>query len=160
MLLKTIRQLSRGLKEKNLCLATAESCTGGLLAASMTELPGASDWFDCALVTYSNQIKQSLLNVSVEVLEQYGAVSEACALAMLAGLWQKSAATVGVAITGIAGPEGGSVAKPVGLVHFALGLRNQDAVTKQQIFHGTRRAIRRQAVIYALEQLIQFIYRT
>lgn len=157
MLLDSIQLLATQLKAKNLMLATAESCTGGLLAASLTELPGASVWFDQALITYSNQAKQNLLQVSTDILHNHGAVSAPCALAMLEGLWCRTEATLGIAITGIAGPAGGSADKPVGSVYFAFGFRSAAVFDHYQVFSGSRQVIREQAVVYAVQQLIQLL---
>jgi nicotinamide-nucleotide amidase len=157
MLLDPVQILAAQLTEKKFMLASAESCTGGLLAATLTELPGASSWFDRALITYTNAAKHSLLGVPTDLLQERGAVSDECALAMLAGLFQNSDAMVGVAITGIAGPDGGSVVKPVGTVYFAFGVRDTNTLSSKQIFLGDRNTVRAQAVAYAIEQLIRLL---
>src|SRR6185436_12258999 len=105
---------SQGIK-----IATAESCTGGMLSSLLTSVPGSSDVFDCSFVTYSNEAKKRMLGVSHELIAEHGAVSRACALAMAYGAILESAATLAISITGVAGPGGGTTAKPVGLVHFA-----------------------------------------
>lgn len=137
---------------------TVESCTGGLLAATLTEMAGSSAWFDRAYVTYSNQAKQSCLGVSDAILQQHGAVSIACARAMALGALQHSAGVDwSVAITGIAGPGGGSAEKPVGTVCFAWGNAAQRVESSQQLFAGDRRAIRQQSTIFALTRLIELM---
>ena len=120
-----IQKLAQLLLAKSSRMATAESCTGGLLAAQLTALPGASLWFECALITYSNAAKECFLNVSSTTLATAGAVSEGCVLEMLAGLFTNTQASVGVAISGIAGPDGGTKDKPVGTVWFAFGIKGQ-----------------------------------
>jgi nicotinamide-nucleotide amidase len=138
-------------------LAVAESCTGGLVAAALTEIPGASDVLDAAFVTYSNEAKSTLLGVSEDVLETFGAVSVATAWAMAQGALARSGADVAVAITGIAGPHGGSERKPVGTVIFARARRGAD---RKEIVADTkafgdigRGGVRLQAALCALELL-------
>ena len=139
-------------------VATAESCTGGLVAAALTEIPGSSDVIGCAFVTYSNDAKASLLQVNNDILETFGAVSVATAWQMAQGALAKSGADVAVAITGIAGPAGGSPKKPVGTVVFARALRGQspdEMVSELRKFGDLGRAgIRRQAALVALELLL------
>jgi nicotinamide-nucleotide amidase len=139
-------------------LAVAESCTGGLVAAALTEIPGASDVFEAGFVTYSNEAKTGLLNVSGEVLETFGAVSIATAWAMAQGALARSEADIAVAITGIAGPGGGSERKPVGTVLFARARRGEDpkeVVADARAFGDLGRGeIRLQAALCALELLM------
>lgn len=140
-------------------IAVAESCTGGLVAAALTEIAGCSDVFEAGYVTYSNASKLSELNVSLDVVETFGAVSVATAWAMAQGALESSGADVAVAITGIAGPDGGSESKPVGTVVFARAERNPgpDTITAdQKLFDASkgRSEIRRQATICALELLM------
>lgn len=139
-------------------LAVAESCTGGLLAAAITAIPGASDVFDRGFVTYSNEAKMDMLGVSSEIIETFGAVSLACAWAMARGCLDRSGADVAVAVTGIAGPGGETEKKPVGHVLFALARRGGDpgqAVThKLELGPLGRGEVRRQAVLFALSLLI------
>lgn len=139
-----------------LTLATAESCTGGLLAALITTVPGASDVFERGFVTYSNAAKIECLGVSPEILEICGAVSEETARAMAAGALAHSAAAIALSITGIAGPGGGSKEKPVGLVHFGLARRGSgiSAVGKQYGDLG-RDAVRGAAIATAIELLVE-----
>lgn len=138
----------------HLQLAVAESCTGGGLAYYLTAVPGSSLWFDRGFVTYSNASKQDLLAVPEAVLIDQGAVSEATAKAMLVGIFSHSSADLALSITGIAGPGGGSIDKPVGTVWFAYGRRGETIYTSKQQFSGERAAVRLQAIEYALNQLL------
>jgi nicotinamide-nucleotide amidase len=139
-------------------IAIAESCTGGLVSAALTEVPGSSDVFEAGYVTYSNAAKVAQLKVSEEVVDTFGAVSVATAWAMARGALAASQADVAVAITGIAGPGGGSAAKPVGTVVFARAERDADPakiVADQQLFDETTRSgVRLQAALCALELLM------
>lgn len=139
-------------------LSTAESCTGGWLAKCLTDIPGSSQWFECGYVTYSNRAKQESLGVSAEVLETFGAVSRPAAEQMAAGALHASGADLALAITGIAGPDGGTPLKPVGLVWFTLALRAAGGAVRSQAeerrFGGDREAVRRWAVARALELLL------
>jgi nicotinamide-nucleotide amidase len=140
-------------------IAVAESCTGGLVSAAITEVPGASDVFEAGFVTYSNTAKMKRLMVAQDVLETFGAVSVATAWAMAQGALHKSEADVAVAITGIAGPDGGSAAKPVGTVVFARAERDADPgriVADQKLFDAAdgRSGVRLQAALCALELLM------
>jgi len=140
---------TRGLK-----IATAESCTGGLVAGALTEIPGSSDVFDRGFVTYSNAAKQQTLSVAASILERHGAVSRETADAMAAGALAMSDADLAVAITGIAGPAGGSAEKPVGLVHFAAASRDGCRVHRERRYGDAgRSAVRQQAVAEALAML-------
>ena len=134
-------------------LATAESCTGGMVAASVTDVAGSSAVFDRGFVTYSNAAKNEMLGVPKKLLETFGAVSEQVALSMAEGAISHSAATIAIAITGIAGPTGGSETKPVGLVHFAVTQRRGKAFADKQIFEGNREQVRAQARDHALQML-------
>jgi nicotinamide-nucleotide amidase len=152
------QQLAQTLLAKGFKIALAESCTGGLLAAQLTSLAGSSDWFERGFVTYSNQAKEESIGVPKELIERYGAVSEEVAKAMAEGALNHSLAQVSVAITGIAGPGGGTANKPVGMVCFALGMQVDDQIqtrsqTKQ--FSGDRQSIREQACVYAIESLLE-----
>lgn len=137
-------------------IALAESCTGGLVSAALTEVPGSSAVLDRGFVTYSNQAKNQMLGVSNDIIDAFGAVSIACAWAMAQGALRNSAADVAVAITGIAGPDGGSDLKPVGTVVFARAVRGSDElVAEEKLIEGADRAeIRRQAALVALELLL------
>lgn len=135
-------------------IATAESCTGGMVAALLTTIAGSSDVFDCGFVTYSNEAKIRMLGVSPEVIAEFGAVSRECALAMAHGAFLKSAATLAVSITGIAGPGGGSATKPVGLVHFACARRNGATLHREERFGDIGRdGVRKASVEAALDLL-------
>jgi nicotinamide-nucleotide amidase len=134
------------LKQTGLMLATAESCTGGWLAQCITAVPGSSGWFDRGYVTYSNAAKTEMLGVEPGLIDRYGAVSEQVARAMAAGALRNSDADIAIAITGIAGPGGGSLEKPVGTVWIALQRRGGDGVARMFVFSGDRRGIRCAAV--------------
>lgn len=138
-------------------VATAESCTGGAVAAAITSVAGSSGWFEYGVVSYGNNAKQKLLGVSVASLGAFGAVSEAVVKAMAAGVLDIAEANIAVSISGIAGPSGGSPDKPVGTVWFAWVTAEGDCITDQQHFSGDRRDIQRQAVIYALEGLLSLL---
>lgn len=135
-------------------VAVAESCTGGWVAKAMTDVAGSSRWFDRGFVTYTNQAKQEMLGVRLDTLEQQGAVSGAVVEEMAAGALARSAASTSIAISGIAGPGGGSQDKPVGTVWFAWADREAEVCSECLIFDGDREAIRRQAVAHALEGLL------
>jgi nicotinamide-nucleotide amidase len=148
--------LGDALRARGRSLATAESCTGGLIAAACTSVAGSSDWFERGFVSYSNEAKQELLGVPAALIAQHGAVSEPVARAMVAGALAHARAQVAVAVTGIAGPGGGTPEKPVGTVWLAWG----DAATVQAQrlqLDGDRAAIRRQTVEAALARLREFL---
>jgi nicotinamide-nucleotide amidase len=134
-------------------LATAESCTGGMIAAACTDLNGSSAWFERGFVTYSNEAKTDMLGVDAALIARDGAVSDSVARAMAAGALQHSRAQVSVAVTGVAGPTGGSDAKPVGTVWFAWATP-QGVTSEVQHFAGDRAAVRRATVRHALQQLV------
>ena len=140
--------------QRRLLIATAESCTGGWVAQVITHTAGSSAWFDRGFVTYSNEAKVDMLGVGQEILEKFGAVSQETAAAMAAGALKNSNALFSLAITGIAGPAGGSPGKPVGTVCFAWCRVDETAEAESLIFVGDREAIRRQAVIHALRGLL------
>lgn len=139
-------------------IALAESCTGGLVAAALTEIPGSSAVLDRSIVAYSNAAKHELLGVPVDIMETFGAVSIACAWAMAQGVLTRTRVDVSVAISGIAGPDGGSAQKPVGTVVFARAIKGEpeeDAVAEERRLTGkTRAEIRHQAALVALELLL------
>ena len=148
------RQLGEGLVGRKAMCVTAESCTGGLLAGAITDIAGSSGWFERGFVTYSNEAKHELLGVPEATLRAHGAVSEATARAMAEGALARSRAQYAVAITGVAGPAGGTPDKPVGLVCFAwAGPGGTLAATRH--FPGDRAAVRRGSVVAALEGLLQ-----
>jgi len=148
--------LARGWK-----IALAESCTGGMVCATLTELSGSSEWFERGYITYSNQAKTECLGVPAELIESYGAVSEPVARAMAQGAQRNAGANIGVSITGIAGPTGGTAEKPVGTVCFGWTIVNSagENVTACQtkLFSGDRQAIRQQATEYALVGLLHLL---
>lgn len=139
---------------KSLLLATAESCTGGGIAEAITRIPGSSAWFDRGFVTYSNEAKVEMLNVESNVIERYGAVSDAVVRQMAEGALARSKAHVAVAVTGVAGPDGGSVDKPVGTVWFAWVVRDKSIISERCVFSGDRAAIRHQTIVHALSKLL------
>ena len=146
--------VSKKLHERNLFLVSAESCTGGWLAKQITDLTGSSAIFDSGFVTYSNDSKQQMLGVQKNTIEGFGAVSEEVVKAMAEGALSNSKADIAVAISGVAGPDGGTEEKPVGMVCFAWMMRNKSARTRTAYFDGDRDEVRRQAVDYALEGII------
>jgi len=149
-----VATLAAELKSRGLMLATAESCTGGMIAAACTELSGSSDWFERGFVTYSNAAKTELLGVPAALVEQHGAVSEPVARAMAAGALLRSYAQFSAAVTGVAGPNGGSADKPVGTVWLAWA--TPAGVTAECChFSGDRAAVRRATVIQALAGLLE-----
>jgi len=136
-------------------MVTAESCTGGWIAKCVTDVPGSSDWLDRAFVTYSNLAKQEMLGVSSESLERFGAVSAEVVSEMLEGALARSPAHIAVAVSGVAGPAGGSAEKPVGLVWCGWGVRGTDSDVRRFHFAGDREAVRRQTVAVALDGLLR-----
>ncbi|OGT71474.1 MAG: damage-inducible protein CinA [Gammaproteobacteria bacterium RIFCSPLOWO2_12_47_11] len=150
-------RLGKLLLDHKLFLVTAESCTGGGLAEIITRIPGSSNWFERGFVTYSNSAKQELLGVSSGILDQLGAVSKETAVAMAEGALANSHAQISVAITGIAGPDGGSEDKPVGTVCFAWLREGSDPVVTQTVFRGDRAQIRQQACLMAIQGLLDII---
>lgn len=152
-----VETLAQKMISGNLKLASAESCTGGWLAKVVTDLAGSSHWFECALVTYSNQSKQGLLGVDSHLLDQHGAVSQPVVKAMVLGLLERCNANIGVSISGIAGPGGGSEQKPVGTVWIAWATPGQLSQATQFNFEGDRSQIRLQAVFEALSGVQRLI---
>jgi len=146
-------------RDAGLKIATAESCTGGMVAAALTDIAGSSDVFERGFVTYSNEAKAELLGIDSALTGPGGpgAVSEPVALAMADGAVRHSLADVAVSVTGIAGPGGGSAEKPVGLVHFATARRGKTTVAEHQVFTGDRAAVRAQAARHALTLLARII---
>lgn len=145
------------LEKCGLSVVTAESCTGGMVAQIITSVHGSSAWFERGFVTYSNIAKQELLEVNLETLEIYGAVSGHTVKEMAEGALANSHADLSVAITGIAGPSGGTEEKPVGTVYFAFAGKNKSTKISCQQFFGDRDSVRKQAAQFALEKLIDFI---
>ena len=154
-LLDLAADLGVALSARKWIAATAESCTGGLVAGAITDIAGSSEWFDRGFVTYSNEAKIELLGVHPETLARFGAVSEATVREMVAGALERSRADVAVAVTGIAGPAGGTQEKPVGLVWLALATRNGRVEAASRRFGGGRAAIRQATVAVALAGLVE-----
>ena len=144
-------QVGELLKSHGLMLATAESCTGGGVAQAITEVAGSSAWFERGFVTYSNRSKQQMLGVNESTLMQHGAVSEATAREMVAGALQHSEAQVALAVSGIAGPDGGTPDKPAGTVWFAWGLKDGVTIARMHRLNGDRAEVRAQSVRIALQ---------
>jgi len=150
-------KLGRCLLAQGRVLACAESCTGGWLAKVVTDIPGSSDWFDRGFVTYSNAAKREMLDVREQSLRDHGAVSAPVVTEMAAGALARSHASVSVAVSGIAGPAGGSVDKPVGTVFFAWAMSGREPVMRRLQFVGGRDEIRDQAVRVALQGLLELV---
>jgi nicotinamide-nucleotide amidase len=148
-------QLATALQAQQLKLASAESCTGGLIAKTCTDLAGSSNWFEAAIVSYSNASKQRLLGVGEDLISAHGAVSEQVVLAMLQGLFVNTDADIGIAVSGIAGPGGGSEDKPVGTVWLSYGRRNAMPETRLLHLSGDRAQVRESTLITALKILIE-----
>lgn len=151
------QKVGQALLNKGLKMATAESCTGGWVAQAVTAVPGSSGWFDCGFVSYSNTAKQKMLGVDLEVLENSGAVSEPVVAQMAEGALRNSDANIAVAISGIAGPDGGSEDKPVGTVWLAWAIEGHPTVSCLSFFNGDRDDIRQQAVEQALEGIMAYL---
>lgn len=152
-----IADLADVLKDRNLKVATAESCTGGMIAAALTELPGASDWVDRGFVTYNNTAKHEMLGVSQSILEKYGAVSNDCVAQMVVGALKNSNAQVAVAVSGIAGPGGEEPGKPVGTVFLGWGLKDEMPNIIRFHFEGDRQHVREQCVEEAVNGLLDLL---
>ena len=150
------QRLGAALKARGLKLATAESCTGGWVAMALTAIPGSSEWFERGYVTYSNAAKREDLGVAGETLRRQGAVSEAVAREMAAGALKRARAEVALAITGVAGPTGGTAEKPVGLVCFAWA-HGSKITSETRRFDGDRESVRRQSVLHALDRATELL---
>ena len=155
------KEVAKLLIARGWTLALAESCTGGLVCAALTDLAGSSDWFERGYITYSNQAKTECLDVVAETIESFGAVSEQVAKAMSEGAQKNAGVNVSVSITGIAGPAGGSIEKPVGTVCFGWTIQKENlaaiTICKTMQFSGDRQAVREQARDYALSELIKLL---
>nr|WP_246480675.1 CinA family protein [Motiliproteus sediminis] len=149
-----VAQLAEQLERRGVQVTTAESCTGGAIASALTERSGSSVWFEYGFVTYSNAAKHALLGVEEAIFEQHGAVSQACVEAMLHGALRVSGAAFGVAVSGVAGPGGGTPEKPVGTVWLSWGERDHRPHSSCFQFQGDRQQIRQQAVIQAVSALL------
>ena len=150
-------QVGTALKAHGLMLTTAESCTGGGVASALTDIGGSSAWFECGFVTYSNEAKRDMLGVAQETLARHGAVSEAVVREMVAGALQHSQSQMALAVSGVAGPDGGSVEKPVGTVWFAWGIKGGQCVAQLRQLSGSRAEIRSHAVRIALQGVLELL---
>jgi len=153
------KQVGESLLARGWFLATAESCTGGGIAAALTDIAGSSRWFERGFVTYSNESKQEMLGVSAHTLAEYGAVSEATVREMVRGALDHSRAQVALAVSGIAGPGGGAPNKPVGMVCFAWGVAGDEPVSRTDYFQGDRASVRAQSVVAALQGALDVLAR-
>lgn len=153
MITKLAHQLVKLATKKNIIIATAESCTGGMVSTAITSIPGSSLVFDCGFVTYSYESKSKILGVNPNTIKKKGAVSKEVAIELAKGAIKNSIATLSVGITGIAGPTGGTPTKPIGLVYIACVLNNK-LTLKRYFFKGNRRQIRSQASMEALKMLL------
>lgn len=152
-----IEELAKILLKKQWRLSTAESCTGGMVAASMTGLAGSSEWFERGYVTYSNNAKSEDIGVDAHLIQDHGAVSIQVAKAMAVGAKQSSNSNIALSVTGIAGPTGGTQEKPIGTVCFAWILDNDQVISETKLFIGNRSEIRAQASEFAIKNLITFL---
>lgn len=146
------KKLTELLISKNMSIAVAESCTGGLLSSSLTSIPGASSYFNCGFITYSNESKIKMLNVDSQTIELFGAVSERVAYEMAVGAGQHSQSDLAISVTGIAGPSGGTAEKPVGMVCFGFYVEGRVSTTTQ-FFSGVRSEIVSESIAFALTEL-------
>ena len=154
MIQDTCLQLGNALIKKHFRIALAESCTGGLVCQHLTNIPGSSAWFDRGFITYSNESKIELLKVDQNTLLKFGAVSEEVASEMALGALNESQAQIALSITGIAGPSGGSIDKPVGTVFFAIAHQNKIIFNASKVFPGSRENIRESSCLFALNQVL------
>ncbi|OFZ91703.1 MAG: damage-inducible protein CinA [Betaproteobacteria bacterium RIFCSPLOWO2_12_FULL_62_58] len=157
ILYKLAERVGAALKRRKLMLATAESCTGGWVSEAITMVPGSSDWFERGFVTYTYISKREMLGVGEDTLGEHGAVSEPAVREMVAGALARSHAQVAVAVSGTAGPAGGTPEKPVGTVCFAWGLKDGAPKSETQHFAGDREAVRKQSVGHALKGILLLI---
>ena len=154
-----VRRIAAELTSRDAFVTTAESCTGGWLAKTLTDVPGSSGWFEYGFISYGNSAKQDLLSVSAEMLEHSGAVSRETAEQMAVGALKRSGADLAAAVSGIAGPDGGSSDKPVGMVWFAWVWRDRPVFSRMRQFSGERDAVRRKAVREALAGMLETLNR-
>ena len=159
-LFELAEQVGQALRTRALMLATAESCTGGWIGAAITAVPGSSDWYERGFVTYTYVSKREMLGVKAKTLEQFGAVSEQTVSEMVAGALAASHAQIAVAVSGTAGPAGGTADKPVGTVCLAWALKGGEPVAETRLFAGDRDAVRGQAVERALEGVLELLGKT
>jgi nicotinamide-nucleotide amidase len=154
-LIQLSEQVGLALKARGATVTTAESCTGGWVAKTLTDIAGSSAWFERGFVTYSNEAKSQMIGVSEATLLEHGAVSEAVVVEMAIGSLRAARADYAISVSGIAGPDGGSAEKPVGTVWFGVASANGQGVTRGECFAGDRESVRRQATAYALNLLWQ-----
>jgi nicotinamide-nucleotide amidase len=155
VLYKLAKKVGAELRRRKLMLATAESCTGGWIAETVTMVPGSSDWFERGFVTYTYISKREMLGVKPATLKKHGAVAEAVVREMVAGALARSHAQVAVAVSGVAGPSGGTPGKPVGTVCFAWGRKKRKPRSETRRFSGDREAVRRKSVEHALKGVLR-----
>jgi PncC family amidohydrolase len=153
-----VYKVSNKLKKHRVTIATAESCTGGLLSHTVTNVSGSSDYFDCGVISYSNTAKMQLLGISEQLLKKHGAVSKEVAVAMAKAIRQRAQVTYGLATTGIAGPTGGTKDKPVGLVYIAISTQNT-VIVKNFLFSGDRLTIKESSCTAVLKLLLEILSR-
>ena len=153
-----IQKLASQCLVRDILIVTAESCTGGLLSSLFTQEAGSSKWFDRGFVTYSNNSKINSLGVQGETLENFGAVSQEVANEMSTGALKNSEANLGISITGIAGPGGGSLAKPVGTVYFSIANQKKVILEHKADFKGSRETIRKESVLFVLNKLLNLTF--
>lgn len=154
-LMQLSEKIGRALKARGATVTTAESCTGGWIAKAITDIAGSSAWFERGFVTYSNEAKSQMIGVSEATLRDNGAVSEPVVVEMAIGALRAARADYAISVSGVAGPDGGSVEKPVGTVWFGVASVSGRGVTRRECFAGDREAVRRQATAYALNLLWQ-----
>lgn len=154
-LFKLSEKVGQALKAQGATVTAAESCTGGWIAKTLTDVAGSSAWFERGFVTYSNEAKSQMIGVSAVTLEQHGAVSEPVVVEMAVGALRAARASYAVSVSGIAGPDGGSDEKPVGTVWFGVASATGQGVTQRECFAGDRESVRRQATAFALQLLWQ-----
>lgn len=155
-IIKLAIEVGQVLQQKDLLLATAESCTGGGVAQAITEIAGSSEWFDCGFIAYSNDSKTEMLDISAALIAQHGAVSEEIAAAMAQGALANSNAHIAISTTGIAGPTGAVPGKPVGTICFGWAMGSR-VLTERKVFSGDRHAVREQTVAHSLQGLLRFL---
>jgi len=154
-LMQLSEQVGQALNARGATVTTAESCTGGWVAKVITDVAGSSAWFERSFITYSNEAKAQMIGVKSATLEQHGAVSEPVVVEMAIGALRAARADYAISVSGIAGPDGGSDAKPVGTVWFGFASARGEGITRRECFAGDREAVRRQATAYALKTLWQ-----
>ena len=150
-------QVGAALKVRGLALATAESCTGGWIGETVTAVPGSSEWYERGFITYTNVAKSEMLGVAAATLDRFGAVSPEIVKEMVTGALANSHAQIAIAVSGVAGPSGGTPAKPVGTVCIAWGKRGGEPFAETRLFPGDREAVRRQSVACGLRGLLQLV---